>query len=644
MQVFKYRYICNHVATLDEDNKVMTGYYNHFRTVMCIIICMVGFNVFNIISEVLFLIKFWKWEWGEVWCYWWLAEGLCAAFEESIILFAVVMFYQIACYFQGHKFRFLMLTVVIVLQFLNTSIQTGFVVNIIWDTDSVLKIYQRNISLDFGHQQLSNLGPYIALSIVSVIPSIFILGFLLRFPMIFSFIRSTQRVVSKYINTFLNDMNTDDIDYEHFAYKMRAGKLFQIAGWGTIFVTFMALLVYVFQYVIMMSIISSIFFVSLKCFSTLLTTLQYIVMTGFAIIQFFTILPSILYCIFLIMLWLYFRDKTKVKYSGYRSDDPEILTRIHHRSDNVELSNQDKYHYTYYKRKYTVMYTTYVVCIVVTSLLFAGFFTPVLESKWKWDISLEPGNYYLLKGSVLDSSNCDNRSFVLKPHGDSDLHCNKNILAGKIIENETHYLTYTYDSSVSILWLPNNSFTFQQVNSTIDNYKDYYRPLILLKSQYPCYYPVHDNELSVYSFDRIFSDKLGKDSCKGAEVIQDIDLETQPDCNDTSESGELICRIKYSGMYTFNFTSDNSTITVKQFGNVINDSNIIPLHEVRGKQLHEYGVVVFNSTMNITDNSTVCPIHATCNFHLAFRILMPFLILLTSMLLLTTCLILILKI
>ena len=106
MQVFKYRYICNHVATMDEDNKVMTGYYNHFRAVMCIIIAMVGYNVFNVISAVLFLIYFFKNAWVEVWWYWWIAQGLCAAFQECIILYAVAMLYQIACYVQGKNMAY----------------------------------------------------------------------------------------------------------------------------------------------------------------------------------------------------------------------------------------------------------------------------------------------------------------------------------------------------------------------------------------------------------------------------------------------------------------------------------------------------------------------------------------------------------
>ena len=58
MQVFKYRYILKRVAEGDVDTKVMRGYYDHFRAVMCIILFMIGFNVFNIITTVYFLVYF----------------------------------------------------------------------------------------------------------------------------------------------------------------------------------------------------------------------------------------------------------------------------------------------------------------------------------------------------------------------------------------------------------------------------------------------------------------------------------------------------------------------------------------------------------------------------------------------------------
>ena len=612
MQVFKYRYICNHVATLDEDNKVMTGYYNHFRSVMCIIICMVGFNVFNIISEALFLIKFYKWEWGGAWWYWLISEGLCSAFEESIILFAVVMLYQIACYFQRQKFRFLTITIVIVLRFLYTSIQTGFVLNFLL------------VATETGFSEVHL--PYTLTPIILILISgIIILEFSLRFPMLFSFIRSTQRVVSKYINEFLNDMNTDDLDRQHFVDKVLAGKLFRIAGWGTIFVSLMTSLVYVLQHLMLF------FIIVLTYPPTVLTIMRPLIVTLFTIIQVFTILPSILYCIFLIMLWLYFRDRTKVKYSGYSSDDPKILNRIH-RPNHNELSNQDEFHYTYYKRKYTVMYTTYVSCIVVISVLFAGFFTPVLEKKWTWDISLQPGDYHILEGSILHD--CYNNQFEIRVEQNSknsmDLRCNENILAGEIIQNETHYVTITYDFRHGFAWLRNNSVMFEQVNSNNSSFK----PSIFVKSPSPCYYFSY----APYK-DGIFYEELGKDSCKGAELIQGSDTH-QPQCiNDT---GKLNCTVKYNGLYHFGALSYPQTnITVKKFGYAINDSNAIPLNGIEGELLHRYDVIVFNSTMN---TNGLCSIHATCRYHLAFRILMPFLILFSSMFLLTICLILILKI
>ena len=622
MQVFKYRYICNHVATLDEDNKVMTGYYNHFRSVMCIIICMVGFNVFNIISEVLFLIKFFKWEWREVWWYWWVAEGLCAAFEESVILYAVVMLYQIACYFQGQRFRFLMITIVIVLRFLYTSILTGFVLNYL--------LVAPKIALSWNNPVFSVL--YILLPPVS---GIIILEFSLRFPMLFSFIRSTQRVVSKYINEFLNDMNTNDLDRQHFVDKVLAGKLFQIAGWGTISVSFMTSLIYVLQ---CFMVFYFLFLASL----TSINVLRFIVVSLFTIIQVFTILPSILYCIFLIMLWLYFRDKTKVKYSGYRSDDPEILELIH-RPNHNELSNQDKFHYTYYKRKYTVMNTTYVLCIVVISLLFAGFFAPVLEKKWTWDISLQPGDYHPLEGSILKRG-CHNDLFEIRVEQNSlnspDLRCGEDILAGEFLQNENHYVTITYNYFRSTVWLRNNSVIFQQINSKYSYYD--HIPYILVKSPSPCYYPKNTAYLDY--FNHFIIEELGKDSCKGVELIQDSDSHLYtPQCNnDTDETGELNCTVKYNGLYYLGaFYNAQLDITVKKFGYAINESNTIPLNGIELEQLHTYDVIVFNSTMNTND---FCSIHATCRFHLAFRILMPFLILLSSIFLLTIGLILILKI
>ena len=199
---------------------------------MCIIIAMVGYNVFNVISSVLFLINFFKNAWGEVWWYWWIAQGLCAAFQECIILYAVTMLYQIACYVQGKKFNFLTISVFIVIRFIYTSILVGLLENLV--IEEGLNSYSYTYGLSFG----------LSISFLLILESS------LRFPMIFSFVRVTQRSVSKYINNFINDMNTPYLDREHFVVKVQAGKLFQIAGWGTICVSFLTSFVLILQYVV----------------------------------------------------------------------------------------------------------------------------------------------------------------------------------------------------------------------------------------------------------------------------------------------------------------------------------------------------------------------------------------------------------
>ena len=608
MQVFKYRYICNNEATMDEDNIVMTGYYNHFRAVMCIIIAMVGYNVFNVISAVLFLIYFFKNAWGEVWWYWWIAQGLCAAFQECIILYAVAMLYQVACYVQGKKFHFLTISVFMVIRFIYTSILVGILQN-------AVLVYQYETNIITRILELS-------------IPSLLILESSLRFPMIFSFVRVTQRSVSKYITDFINDMNTPYLDREHFVVKVQAGKLFQIAGWGTICVSLMMYFIHILQYSVFLAGAVVLWNVVIyKSFNTVIS----LFLSAIPIIQMISILPSILYSAFLITLWLYFRYKTKVKYSGYSSDDPKVLKLIHEPETDV-LSNQDKFHFTYYKHKNRVMITTYVVCVVLVSVMFAAFFAPVLSEKWKWDISLKPGDYYLLENSVLKDGCPDDRfSFTVNQGYDGfsskeiDLNCSENIFAGELLFNETFYRTYNYIATGSFdqVWLPENS----TLESDLP---------IGIQSEYPCYY-----DASVYYniYDHTMSHQLGIGSCIGAKIMQDPSQTNFSTCNYT-QRGQPHCKIPTTGMYYY-----YRNITVQQFGYQILEHTLTPLNKLKGEQLSNYNVISFNSSENIPNNAgTFCSIHASCLFSPFFRILMPVLILLCSMIALTFGLILIHKI
>ena len=594
---------------MDEDNIVMTGYYNHFRAVMCIIIAMVGYNVFNVISAVLFLINFFKNAWGEVWWYWWIAQGLYAAFQECIILYAVTMLYQVACYVQGKKFNFLTISVFMVIRFIYTSILVGILQNAVlvykYETYIITQTLEWSIS------------------------SLLILESSLRFLMIFSFVRVTQRSVSKYITDFINDMNTPYLDREHFVVKVQAAKLFQIAGWGTICVSFLMSFVLIIQYFEYITGAVALWNTVLSNSSN--NTVISLFLSAIAIIQMISILPSILYSAFLITLWLYFRYKTKVKYSGYSSDDPKVLEQVHNPKPDV-FSNQDKFHFTYYKHKNRVMITTYVVCVVLVSVMFAAFFAPVLSEKWKWDISLRSGDYHLLENSVLKDGCPDdrfsftvNQSYLFDGSKEKDLNCSENIFAGELLFNETFYRTYNYiaTGSSSQVWLPENS-RLERDNT------------IRIQSEYPCYYddynPFYDN-----TFIRV--NQLGIDSCIGAKRIQYPFQSNFTTCSYT-QRGQQHCKILITGMYYI-----YGNITIQQFGYQILEHTLTPLNKVKGEQLSNYNVISFNSSKNITYNTgTFCSIHASCLFSPFFRILIPVLILLCSMIALTFGLILIHKI
>ena len=458
-----------------------------------------------------------------------------------------------------------------------------------------------------------------------VISSLLILESSLRFTIIFSFVRVTQRSVTKYINDFINEMNTQYLDREHFVVKVQAGKLFQIAGWGTICVSFMTSFVLILQYVV--------YFVVIAMQSIILTvilnntTIGTTVLTVIAIIQVIIILPSILYSAFLIILWLYFRYKTKVKYSGYSSDDPIVLKLIHEPETDV-FSNQDKFHFTYYKHKNRVVITTYVVCVVLVSVTFAAFFTPVLSEKWKWDISLKPEDYHLLNNSVVKEGYPDDRfdfTFSQSYHliYQTDLNCSENIFAGELLFNKTFNRTYKYTSDTysNTVWIPENS--------AVGNY-----PYIVIQSQYPCYYV--DPSVSQGMHYPVY--QLGIDSCIGAKSIQDPYQQNFTTC--TTQRGQLQCKILITGMYDIG----NYSFTVQQFGYQIQAQTLIPLNKVT-KHLNKYDVILFKSSENIINvNDAFCKIHGSCLFNPFFRILMPVLILLCSMIALTIGLILIHKI
>ena len=643
MQVFKYRYILKRVAEGDVDTKVMRGYYDHFKVVMCIILFMIGYNVFNVISSVYFLVYFVKSDWGFHPWYIYIAQGLYAAFQDGIILFAITLFYQVTCYFEEKAFRFQIVCFLALLRSIYILVQVGVINNLI------LNKYTPDL---FGTFDLTT---RIILFGLYTLSGLYLLEPFVRFPFVFSFIRVSQRVVKTYIHQFNTNLNTQFLDRSHYVDKIQASMLFQIAGWGTISVSFFTS-VNIFGQYVLASMLITYEFLAANSFSTIIDVIILIALT---IVQIVTTLPVILYSIFLIALWLYFRYKTKAKYSGYSSNDPKILEIIHNNDDTRETTtNQDSLHTTYYKPKNTIIISVYVVTVLLISLLFACFFAPLLTEKWKHIIQMKSGDYYILDktdlGDNLNSCHKDHLSISVfnnpySPNTPIQDCQNSTIYATKFIQplriqNKTY--TYVYqdnpnsDTSFSQFWIPKDSVLIASLHSLYEVMNITYLPYMAIETVDPCY----------VGFLSVFRNQFGLFWCKSAVLNEDFS--TTAVCYLTSNT-TVNCTIQNSGMFTFisfpyetglpsaytskffdgtyeALTYRNGPITVQQFGYEVNESTLVPLKEAKN-QIDKYDVILAPTSENITNLNSICTIQFTCNFNLAFTVLIPVLIFTVSM-------------
>ena len=439
--------------------------------------------------------------------------------------------------------------------------------------------------------------------------------------------------------------------------KIRASMLFQIAGWGTISVSFFTS-VNIFGQYLLASIVITLELISVNFIGTITNVLVLIALT---IIQIVATLPVILYSIFLIVLWLYFRYKTKAKYSGYSSNDPKIIKLI--RNNNYmrgTTTNQDALHTTHYKPKNRIIISVYVVTVLLISLLFACFFAPLLTEKWKQIIQMKSGDYYILDKTDLEgklnSCHKDHLSISVfnnpySPNTPIQDCQNSTIYAAKLIQplriqNKTH--TYVHQDNLNNhtfysrgqFWIPKDSVLIATVDSSNEVTNIKYLTYMAIETVDPCY--VGSN---------IFSNQFGLFWCKSA--ILNEDFSTTAVCYLTSNT-TVNCTIQNSGMFIFNqyygpynynsayttkfsefgtyeaLTYYSGPITVQQFGYEVNESTLVPLKEAKN-QIDKYDVILAPTSENITNSNSICTIQFTCNFNLAFTVLIPILIFTVSM-------------
>ena len=384
-QVFKYRYIVNNcIRDCDDDSKVITAYYQHFQIFLGIVLCMFGFCIFNPIYLIYSTVSVIKQEWDKQYTIGYVAGAISQSFQEGIVLFGVTLLLQIANYFKGKKVQLRIITILIMARM-------GYLF--------ILQLTQ--VILQFNEISSSHY-PYLRFTDFYILPILNVIDTIARVFTIFAFMRMCIMIVHKRIIEFITDLNTNFLEWQRYEDKIRAFKLMKIAAWGTYSLTIINFLdtlscVIIFLFIQLIIIPNRDAFFNITTVSFNITL--YVSLGGLIFISILSILPSILYSIFLVTAWLVFRHRTRVRYSGFRTND---VTREQLLPNEPIFTNQDHLHQTYYKHKNKIHLISYVILIISASSLFSLFLTPLMIQHSRQPITLNPGEYQMFDNTVKD--------------------------------------------------------------------------------------------------------------------------------------------------------------------------------------------------------------------------------------------------
>ena len=466
-QVFKYRYIVNNcIRDCDDDSKVITAYYQHFQIFLGIVLCMFGFCIFNPIFLIYLSVSVITQEWDRQYLIGYVAGAISQSFQEGIVLFGITLLLQIANYFKGKKVQLRIITILIIARM-------GY-----------LFIFQFSQAfLQFNEISLSQtLYPYLIINAdFYILPILNAIDTTTRVFTIFAFMRMCIIIVHKRINEFITDLNTDFLERERYEDKIRAFKLMKIAAWGTYSLTIIDFLdtlscIIIFLLIELIIIPNSPYH-STQTQTSFYTSL-YVSLGGLIFVSILSILPSILYSIFLVTAWLVFRHRTRVRYSGFRTTD---VTREQLLSNEPIFTNQDHLHQTYYKHKNKIHLISYVILIISASSLFSLFLTPLMIQHSRQSITLNPGDYQMFDNTVKDCpllsyylGKESNPFSFLNPYSEYK-DCSANLKGLKLQKPlkqslTTQYNVPTYISRITT-WIPQNStiskYCYYSPNGTV---------------------------------------------------------------------------------------------------------------------------------------------------------------------------------
>ena len=489
-QVFKYRYIVNNcIRDCDDDSKVITAYYQHFQIFLGIVLCMFGFCIFNPIFLIYSSVSVIKQEWDRQYLIGYVAGAISQSFQEGIVLFGVTLLLQIANYFKGKKVQLRIITILIIARM-------GYI--FIFQFTQAFLLFIDLSSL----WQKSPIYRYLIYIYYLIIPILNAIDTITRVFTIFAFMRMCIMIVHKRIIEFITDLNTNFFEWQRYEDKIRAFKLMKIAAWGTYSLTIINFLEILSSMIILVLI--ELYLLRTYELNTYFSTTHTLLLASLVVtifISILSILPSILYSIFLVTAWLVFRHRTRVRYSGFRTND---VTREQLIPNEPIFTNQDHLHQTYYKHKNKIHLISYVILIISASSLFSLFLTPLMIQHSRQPITLYPGDYQMLDNTVKDCALLSyylgkesNPFTFLNPYSENEV-CSTN-LKGIIFEKPfKQSLTTQYNVSNNFdipTWIPRNStiskYCYYSLNGTVFN--EELSVILYLPFETPLYPVYNDN-------------------------------------------------------------------------------------------------------------------------------------------------------
>ena len=443
---------------------------------------MFGFCIFNPIFLIYSSVSVITQEWYRQYTIGYVAGAISQSFQEGIVLFGVTLLLQIANYFKGKKVQLTIITILIIARmgylfiFQFTQAMLQFI-----DLSSP-EVYSYLICFDFF-----------------ILPILNSIDTITRVFTIFAFMRMCIMIVHKRIIEFITDLNTNFLEWQRYEDKIRAFKLMKIAAWGTYSLTIINFLdtlsCVIILLLIGLQIISNSHTVS-NTTPVLFNITLYVSLGSLIFISILSILPSILYSIFLVTAWLVFRHRTRVRYSGFRTND---VTREQLIPNEPIFTNQDHLHQTYYKHKNKIHLISYVILIISASSLFSLFLTPLMIQHSRQPITLFPGDYHMFDNTVKDCLlpsyyfGKDSNPFTYIDPYSENKNCSTNLQGLKLQKPFKQSLTTQYNVSSYFFrittWIPQNStiskYCYYSLNGTV--FKEELSVELYLPSETPLY-------------------------------------------------------------------------------------------------------------------------------------------------------------